>query len=73
MQAFLPRGKFSKTVKSRSTGKFLGQIRGDRDLLGPLILIIFTLFTIFKTSIINLPTEYLQIRRENTDLSVKNI
>ena len=29
-------------------------------------------FTIFKTSIINLPIEYLQIFRENIDLSMNN-
>ena len=40
--------------------------------LGPLILIDDTLFIIFKTSIINLSIEYLQIRREKTDLSMKN-
>ena len=37
----------------------------------PLILINFTLFTIFKDSIINFPTKYPQIRGKNIDLSTK--
>ena len=52
---------------------FQCQIPGRRALLGPLILVNFILFKIFKTSVINLPIEYLQIRRENTDLSIKNM
>ena len=53
---------------------FLCQIPGGRASLGPLILIHFTLFfTVFKISIFNLPTEYLQIRRENIDLSMKHV
>ena len=40
---------------------------------GSLILINFTLFAVFKISIINLPIETVQIRREDRDLSMKNM
>ena len=58
-------GKFSKIVKLLFPG---GGLPWD-----PLFLYVLHCFTIFKTSIINLSTEYLQICRENIDLSMKNM
>ena len=52
---------------------FLCQMPGGRASLGPLILINFTIFTVPKTSIINLPNGYLQIRWENIDLPMNNV
>ena len=58
-------GKFLKTTKSPHPGKFFGQIPGGCASRGPLILLHFTIFTIFTTSIYSLPIKNLQIRREN--------
>ena len=69
----IPPGKFSKIAKSRCPGQIFWSIPGDQASLGPFILINFTLFQHFKTSVTNLPIEYVQIRRENIDLSMKNM
>ena len=58
----IPPGKFSESAKSRPPGKFFGQIPGGMGFPGTPFFINLTLFAIFKTSIINLPIEYLQIQ-----------
>ena len=67
-------GKFSKAAKfALSPGQAFCQIPGSWASLGPLILKNVTLFHHFKTLINYLPTEYLQICKENIDLSIKNM
>ena len=67
-----PPEQILKPAEFRPMDNFFCQIPGGRASPGPLILIILHFFTIFKTSIINLPIEYLQIHRKNTDLSMKD-
>ena len=63
-----PQDKFQKLSNPCPQGEDFRQIPGSGASLGPSILINFTLFSLFKTSVVNLPNGYLQIRRENIDL-----
>ena len=54
-------------------GNFFRQMPGGRASLGPLILISCTLLHHFQDLNPYLPIEYLQIRIENTDLSMKTM
>ena len=60
-----PPGKLLKTAKSHPPRFFVGS-QGGRTFLDPFLLILH-FFTIFKISIINLPTEHLQIHKNNKD------
>ena len=61
-----PPGKLLKTAKSLPPDFFVGS-QGGRTCLDPFFLLILHFFTIFKISIINLPTEHLQIHKNNID------
>ena len=69
-----PQGKFSKIVKSRHPDEFFVSNPSGPGFPGTLNFNKFyTFFTLFKTSIINLPVEYPQIHRENINLTMKNM
>ena len=68
-----PSGQIFKTCQIPAPqGKFFWSNPRGPGFPGTLHFKTFSIFfTIFKTSIINLSIEYLQIRRENIDLSMK--
>ena len=61
-----PPGKLLKTAKSQPP-RFLSDPRGVGLSWTLFFLLILHFFTIFKISIINLPTEHLQIHKNNID------
>ena len=68
----IPRANFQKLSNPAPMGKFFRLIlRGFPGTLNSNNFLYF--FTIFKTSIINLPIEYLQIGKDKIDLSMENM
>ena len=61
------------SIPRPASGNFFRQMLGGWASLGPLILINCTLLHHFQDLNPYLPIEYLQIRMENTDLSMKTI
>ena len=68
----IPPANFQKS-QIPPPAKYFGKIPGAGLPSNTLFLQILQLFAIFKTSIINLLIEYLQIRKENINLSIKNM
>ena len=70
-----PRASFQNLSNPNPMGKFFSQIPNVPGFPVTLNDNIFYTYppTIFKTSIIDLLTDYLQIRRKNIDLSMKNM
>ena len=61
------------SIPRPTPGNFFRQMPGGRAFLGPLILINCPPLHHFQDLNLYLPIEYLQIRIENTDLSMKTM